>query len=96
MSRDFETTFYEDFTTAEMISWFKGIRNTYKRAFENRKDNVKYFTELVVALNWKIFEWYKKDDEKAKLYDKLWRQADSYATEHFKWDELKYFYQMTD
>lgn len=96
MEMEFETTFYSDFTIAERISWIKGIKDTYKRAFENWKDSVKYFTELVVALNWKIWYRHGKNDEVAKLYDELWKEADWYAVEHFKGDDLSYFYRQTD
>ena len=96
MEREFETTFYSDFTIAERVGWIKGIRWTYKRAFENWKESVKYFTEFVVALNWKIWHWHWKNDEIAKVYDELWKEADKYAVEHFKGEDLDYFYRMTD
>ena len=97
MRREFETTFYEDFTIAERISWVKWIKWTYSRAFSNRHHSVKYFTEFVVALNWKLWYWHEQwNMELAKLYEKLWWDADLYAQETFKWEDLDYFYRMTD
>lgn len=58
--------------------------------------NVQYWTELVICLNWKIWQWYNKNDELAKLYNTLWEQADEYARDTFTGDDLDYFYTETD
>ena len=85
------TTFYLDFSIADQFGT-DGINDTYKRAFEEWKSNCKYMTELVMVLNWKIYEHYGTDNEKAELYDKLWREADAWACENLKGDDLNYFY----
>lgn len=89
------TTFYEDFSIAD---WFgvDAIRDTFKRAFEEWKGNYKFLTELVMALNWKIWEHYESNEKYAKLYNELWEKADEYATSHLKGEELRYFYRTTD
>lgn len=89
------TTFYEDFSIAD---WFglDAIRDTFKRAFEEWKGNYKFLTELVMALNWKIWEHYETNEKYAKLYNELWEKADLYATSHLKGEELAYFYRTTD
>lgn len=93
--REFKTTFFDDFSIADKF-WIKAIRDTYQRAFAEWKDNVKYFTEFVVALNWKIWERYEKDQDIAKVYNELRIEADEFANENFKWDDLNYFYRLTD
>ena len=94
------TTFWEDFTIAEKFGE-SAIRDTFRRAFDGWKDNYKYLTELVMVLNWKIWEWMADaptEEEKyiAKIYDQLWEQADHYACENLQGEELDYFYLTTD
>ena len=89
------TTFYEDFSIAEHFG-VKAIKDTYKRAFKEWKGEYKYLTELVMVLNWKIWEHYEHNDEYAKLYNDLWVDTDNYACENLKDDELSYFYKITD
>jgi len=89
------TTFYEDFSIADKFG-VSAIKDTYKRAFKGWKDDYKYLTEFVMALNWKIWEHYEHNDEYAKLYNDLWEQASCYAEENLKGDELDYYYRTTD
>lgn len=72
------------------------VKDTYNRAFKEWKNNYKYLTELVMILNWKIWQHYEKNDELATLYNSLWEKADAYACEHLKGEELSYFYRTTD
>lgn len=90
------TTFYMDFSIADGFG-IEAIKDTYKRAMENWKTDYKYLTELVMVLNWKIWEHYDRHNDKfTKLYDKLWREADEYACNNLKDEELSYFYRTTD
>ena len=89
------TTFYEDFSIADNFG-IDAIKDTYKRAFKNWKDDYKYLTELVMVLNWKSWEHANTNEKYAKLYSDLWGETDLYATEHLKGDELRYFYRTTD
>ena len=90
-----KTTFWEDFSIADCFG-ITAIKDTYKRAFEEWKSDYIYLTELVMVLNHKIFQWYERDDDKAKLYSDLWEKADGYACDNLKGDELRYFYRTTD
>lgn len=89
------TTFFEDFSIAEVFG-NAAIEDTFKRAFEEWKDNTEYITELVMVLNWKLWEHYQKDNEKAKLYERLWAELDSYCMENLTGNDLLYFVQTTD
>lgn len=89
------TTFWEDFSIADKYG-IAGVKDTYKRAFSEWKDDYKFFTELTLVLNHKIWQHYKSNRELAALYDRLWREADEYAMNNFKGEELDYYYRVTD
>ena len=90
------TTFWNDFTIAEMFG-VNSIKDTYKRAFKEWRRDYKYLTELVMILNWKIWQHYENGNhDLAKVYDELWKEADLYACENLKGEELSYFYRTTD
>lgn len=89
------TTFYTDFSIADRFGE-KAIKDTFDRAFEEWHKDYKYLTELVMVLNWKIFEHYQNNEVLAKIYNDLWEQADDYAFENLKDEELDYFIKTTD
>lgn len=90
------TTFFEDFTIAEHFG-VNAIKDTYNRAFNEWKNDYKYLTELVMVLNWKIWQHYdEKNNEFTNLYNELWEKADIYACENLKGKELEYFYRTND
>ena len=89
------TTFWNDFSIADRFG-VTAIKDTYNRAFNEWKNNYEYLTELVMVLNWKIWQHYEKNDRLAVIYNDLWEQADEYACKNLKGDELAYFYQTTD
>ena len=49
-----------------------------------------------MVLNWKIWEHYQTNESLAKVYNALWEEADKYAMEHLKGNELSYYYKTTD
>lgn len=89
------TTFYQDFSIADNFG-INAIKDTFKRTFNEWKDDYKFLTELVMVLNWKIFEHYESNESVARVYDLLWKQADEYAMENLKDEEAKYYYEITD
>lgn len=89
------TTFFEDFSIADNFG-VNAIRDTFKRAFNDWKKDYKYLTELVMVLNWKMWQHYETNEEYAKVYEELWGEADEYACNNLKGDELSYFYRTTD
>lgn len=90
-----KTTFYEDFSIADHFGK-TAVKDTFNRAFKHWKQDYEYLTELVMVLNWKIWEHYETNEALAKLYNELWEAADLYATENLKGEELSYFYHTTD
>lgn len=92
---EFKTTFWTDFTIADKFG-INAIEDTFKRAFIDCKYNYIYLTELVLVMNWKMWEWSEKDIKISRVYQNLWTKADNYALDTLKGDEMTYFYQQTD
>lgn len=59
------TTFYGDFKVAEAfrVTEPNALRDTWKRAWDGWKNNVKYLVELAVVLNHLCWEHYDKGDK---------------------------------
>ena len=92
-----KTTFWSDFTIAEMVSGIDGIKDTYNRAFNEWQSDYVYLTELVMMLNWKI--WYHHDTgnmKLAELYNELWEKTDQWALEHLAGEAKDYFLRTLD
>lgn len=89
------TTFFQDFSIADKFG-VSAIKDTFKRAFKEWKTDYKFLTELVMVLNWKCNYYYGHNSEYAELYNNLWEEADAYACDNLKGEELSYFYRTTD
>lgn len=90
------TTFYSDFTLAELVSGVSGVKDTYKRAFNSWKSDYKYLTELTMVLNHKIWEHYENNVLLAQVYNDLWQELDIWCKDNLKGEELHYFYEVLD
>ena len=95
MDYEFITTFNSDFTIADRFG-NNAIKDTFNRAFKEWKHNYKYLTELVLVLNWKIWEHYEKNDAIARVYNDLWYKICDYIRNNFNKEELQYYYRVTD
>jgi len=96
--QEFQTTFWEDFSIADAFG-DDAIKDTYKRAFEEWKEDLVYLTELVIVLNLKSWQWYEyKNDERSAIYSDLYYQTNSYAWDFVGDDKEKadYYFRMTD
>ena len=89
------STFFADFSIAERFG-FSAIKDTYKRAFNEWKTDYKMLTELVMVLNHKIWFNYESNEPLARIYNELWEEADQWASDNLKGDELDYFYRVLD
>ena len=90
-----KTTFWEDFSIADMFG-VEAVKDTFNRAFNGWKHDYIYLTELVMVLNWKIYQHYEKNEQLARVYDELWEKADGYACENLHGEEATYFFKTTD
>lgn len=85
-----KTTFYTDFSIADHFG-INAIQDTAKRAFQGWNYDVEYMTELVMVLNWKIWEHYETNKTIARVYEALYMKFDQWCVDNFKGDELKYY-----
>lgn len=90
-----KTTFWQDFSIADAFGE-AAVRDTYKRAFKEWKNDIIYMTELVMVLNHKIWQHYENQSSLAEVYNELWLEADEYGINHFKGDELDYYIRTLD
>lgn len=91
-----KTTFYKDFTIAEAFG-DEAIKDTFKRAFNEWKDNTEYATELCLIMNLKCWEWYgKKNQERAQLYSDYYYQVRAYCLDNYKGKDFEYFWRVID
>ena len=90
-----KTTFWDDFAIAEHFGT-AAIKDTFNRAFEEWKENIVFFTELVLVLNHKIWHFYEKNETYARLYNDLWEKADHWGLDNLKDGDLSYFLQTLD
>ena len=81
------TTLFQDFSIADNFG-VSAIKDTYKRMFKEYKHQYKELTELVMVLNWKIWEHYETNVEYSKVY--------GYACNNLKDEELSYFLRTVD
>lgn len=89
------TTFWDDFSIADRFGT-EAVKDTFKRAFAEWKNDYVYLTELVVVLNLKIWLWYEINESLARVYNDLWEKADEYACNHLKGEEASFFFRVTD
>ena len=89
------TTFWNDFTIADAFG-VDAIKGTFNCASKDWKSNYKYLTELVMVLNWKIWQHYENNKSIARVYNELWEEADLYAQENLHGEEAEYFFRTTD
>lgn len=94
------TTFWEDFRIADCFTCGgddpRPILDTYKRAFNEWKNNTKYLTELSMVLNHSIGFWVNRSRAIASVYDKLWRQLDEWIYENWVGEDIQYYFEITD
>lgn len=92
----FTTTFWHDFSIADMFG-VAAVKDTYKRAFREWRDDYLYLTDLVAVLNHKLWQHYNAGNEPlARLYNDMWQEAQSYGYANLKGEELEYFWRVLD
>lgn len=90
------TTFAMDFSIADAFGP-EAIRDTFADSLDYALSDARYFAELVMVLNHKIWEWYQVNEEITKVYDELWCKADSMINyDHFSKEDVQYILRYLD
>ena len=84
-----------DFSIADAFG-IDAVKDTFNRSFRDWKSNHVYLTELVMVLNHKIWQHYEKNEPLARVYNALWEQADQWALDNLKDEELEYYVRTLD
>lgn len=84
-----------DFSIADRFG-IKAVKDTARRALNERKDNVEYMGELVVVLNHKIWQHYERNPRLAEAYNDLWQRFNEFCWSHFKGDDARRYFEITD
>lgn len=93
-----DNTFWEDFTIAEAFG-VNAVKDTFKRAFLNWKDDIYMATALTVTVNHKRWQRHaNKNTELTELYSNYYYKCFDYILEdgRYEADELKYFLRIID
>ena len=94
------TTFWEDFRIADCFTCGgddpRPILDTYKRAFNEWKDNTKYLTELSMVLAHSSDFWYERNIKLSQKYAELWQKLDEWIYENWEGEDIQYYFEITD
>lgn len=91
-----QTTFWGDFTIAELSGGIDAIKDTFDRAFNEWKTNKVFCTELAMVLNHK--SWKHVDNvDLSKLYADLFYKVQDYVySDACDKDFQNYYWEITD
>lgn len=92
-----QTTFMNDFAIAEQFG-IEAVKDTFKRAFDEWKDDIVYLTELCLVTNALCWHFHSEGNEKlSRLYQDYYYQCRDYAyDDHFNEEDIDYFFDTTD
>ena len=96
MPYEFKTTFWQDFTIADCFGE-AAIRDTFKRAFDEWKNDVEYVTELSLVTNWKCWQHYEHgNDALSMVYERLYYEVRNWCLDNLEGDDIRYYFEVTD
>ena len=97
------STFFADLSIAEYVEGLNGVRDTYNRVVKEWLSDYKMFSELVISINWKSWEWAARGcSELGQLYSDLYYDARDKFYERYDGthegdkDATRYFFEVTD
>lgn len=85
------TTFWDDFKIADSFG-IKGVKDTFKIAFKEWRENVVYLSELALVMYWKLSEHYqKRNDDFYELYKKQYQMILRWGEQKLLGEDYEYF-----
>lgn len=91
-----KTTFWEDFTLAEIYG-IPSIKDTYNRAVREWRYNVEYYTELTMVVNWKSWYWhYAGNYQLSEMYADYYYELYNWGLNNYTDEDLNYFWRTLD
>lgn len=90
-------TFYQDFQIADRVGGKQGVLDTWKMV-QHWKSEPRAWGEVVCALNWRLWDLAETKPEIAKLYEKLWSEAQEMGWKIGNKDKeyARVFFEVTD
>lgn len=88
------TNFYVRFSMAEPYG-ITALADVYNTLSTKNANSVVNMTELVLVLQWKIYEHYDNNKILTKFYQSMWEIADKWCRENLQGNDLKYFEDIT-
>lgn len=85
------TPAYSVLTKAEAAGT-QAVEQAYKTLRAKYGGSYKQLTELVMVLNWKVWQTFSTNQSLSMLYHALYRSLDGWCCEHLQGEELDYFY----
>lgn len=89
---------FAELSVAELFG-DEAIRIAFNKLSELYLSDYKKYTDLVMAVNWKAWEWEGRNDAAySKFYSLLYYEADERFWQHFEHDDVakNYYFQTTD
>lgn len=90
-----EYTFYSDFQIADRFG-AKGVQDTYNSVKKGWLSTPAAWGEVVCALNWRLWDLHETNEELARLYEKLWQEAQDLGYKTFKGEDATTFFRKVD
>ena len=92
-----ERQLVEEYLEALDVAEVEKITSESVKAYTTyrQKDVVRYAC-FTLALNWLIWEYYKKDKHRADVYNDIWMYFHDNVDKNFKNKDLHYYYQLMD
>lgn len=91
MKSKYQNLFYQDFKIADK-NGTDAIKYTYKKLFQENKDNYVCLTDLAILLTEKVEKYKVVNTRISKLYNKLYEELNNYAVQVLKDKELDYYF----